>query len=57
MNDNIEVEIDNQVICCEFCGGVGLISYNPNLNPTEFPGHAIAKCVRCKGTGIAPVQQ
>jgi len=37
---------------CENCGGSGVISYNPNLNPNSFPGTATAKCTRCGGTGI-----
>ena len=41
-----------EFIPCENCGGTGLISYNPNLNPNQFPGHATAKCSRCNGTGF-----
>ena len=40
------------VVRCEWCDGCGVISYNPNLNPNEFFGHAVVKCVRCNGTGI-----
>jgi hypothetical protein len=40
------------IVRCENCGGSGIISYNPNLNPNSFPGTATAKCTRCGGTGI-----
>lgn len=36
---------------CEYCEGVGSISYNPNLNPNAFPATATAKCRHCDGTG------
>ena len=36
---------------CEYCEGVGSISYNPNLNPNAFPATATAKCTHCGGTG------
>jgi hypothetical protein len=34
---------------CASCGGSGVISYNPNLNPNAFPATASAKCTRCCG--------
>jgi len=40
------------IVRCENCGGSGVISYNPNLNPNAFPATASAKCTRCGGTGI-----
>ena len=40
------------IVRCENCGGSGVISFNPNLNPNRFPGTATAKCTRCGGTGI-----
>lgn len=39
-------------IACIACGGSGVISYNPNLNPSSFQGVATAKCTRCGGTGM-----
>ena len=36
---------------CEYCEGVGSISYNPNLNPNAFPAMATARCRHCDGTG------
>jgi len=40
------------LVCCENCGGSGVISYNQNLNPNSFAGTATGKCTRCGGTGI-----
>lgn len=40
------------LVRCENCGGSGVISFNPNLNPNNFPDAATAKCTRCGGTGI-----
>ena len=40
------------IVRCENCGGSGIVSYNPNLNPNSFAGTATAKCTRCGGTGI-----
>ena len=37
---------------CSSCGGAGVIYYNPNLNPNEFPGVASEKCGWCNGTGL-----
>ena len=37
---------------CDFCDGLGAITYNPNLNPNSFQATAIAKCSHCDGTGI-----
>ena len=39
---------------CSSCNGCGVISYNPNLNPNEFPGVALRTCARCNGTGESP---
>ena len=39
---------------CTACGGSGVVTFNPNLNPNEFPGTATAKCGRCAGTGLEP---
>jgi DnaJ-class molecular chaperone len=36
---------------CDFCDGLGTITYNPNLNPNDFQGIAFAKCGQCGGTG------
>ena len=49
--DKAKTEISG-LVRCENCGGCGVISYNPNLNPNSFEGTATAKCTRCKGTGI-----
>jgi hypothetical protein len=32
---------------CQVCGGSGFITYNPNLNPSENPGAASARCPHC----------
>lgn len=37
---------------CAACGGAGVQTYNPNLNPNSFEGTATAKCSRCQGTGM-----
>ncbi len=37
---------------CEYCEGVGSISYNPNLNPNAFLATATARCKHCDGTGM-----
>jgi DnaJ-class molecular chaperone len=39
---------------CENCNGRGVISFNPNLNPNEFPGVELRGCTRCNGTGESP---
>jgi hypothetical protein len=44
----------SEVTQCEICGGTGMISYNPNLNPNAFPAVTTAKCTRCDGTGVVP---
>ena len=44
---------DGPIQKCEHCDGCGLISFNPNLNPSVFVGSVTCKCKHCGGTGIA----
>lgn len=37
---------------CEHCNGLGIMEYNPNLNPDCFEGAAICQCNHCAGTGF-----
>lgn len=36
---------------CAPCDGTGRIAFNPNLNPSGFPGTSSATCPHCGGTG------